>query len=71
MCVPVMPVGNSPSPVKRFANWNYCWTHGCDVHDNHTSATCQSPKPGHNYYATRNNMMGGSQKGMWKTILPS
>ena len=32
-----------PSPVKRFENWNSCHTHGGDVDDNHTSATCTRP----------------------------
>ena len=64
-------IHNPPSPVKRFANWNYCWSHGGDIHNDHHSATCQNPKPGHQWHATRQNMLGGSTKGMWKHILPS
>ena len=28
---------------KRNKNNNYCWTHGHDCHDTHTSATCKTP----------------------------
>mmetsp|Transcript_14753 Transcript_14753/g.20914 ORF Transcript_14753/g.20914 Transcript_14753/m.20914 type:complete len:541 (+) Transcript_14753:121-1743(+) len=59
------------NPVKRFENDNYCWTHGCDVQPGHTSMTCTNPAPGHNVYATRFNMMGGSMKGSHKTLKPS
>jgi hypothetical protein len=33
---PVYP----PMPYKQYENWNYCHTHGGDVEDAHTSATC-------------------------------
>jgi uncharacterized membrane protein YgcG len=29
-----------PTPCKQWENWNYCHTHGGDVKDAHTSATC-------------------------------
>lgn len=67
----MIPLPNPPLPVKKFANWNYFWTHGCDIHHNHTSATCMNPALGHNFNATRNNMMGGNTKGQWKTVLLS
>lgn len=60
-----------PTPYKRYENWHYCHTHGGDVDDNHTSATCARPGPTHNPNATRNNTMGGSSAGLHKTILPS
>ena len=60
-----------PNPVKRFENMNYCHTHGGDVDDGHTSATCTRPGHYHNYYATRDNTMGGSISGLHKTIMPS
>jgi len=60
-----------PNPVRRFENMNYCHTHGGDVDDGHTSATCTRPGLYHNYYATRDNTMGGSISGLHKTILPS
>eukprot|EP00957_Ditylum_brightwellii_P043646 3309044-Ditylum_brightwellii.AAC.1 len=40
--------GNQPNPYKRFNNYNYCWSHGYDVPDDHTSQNCPNPKNGHN-----------------------
>jgi hypothetical protein len=60
-----------PTPYKRYENRNYCHTHGSDVEDCHTSATCIRRGPIHNPNTTRANMMGGSSAGMHKTILPS
>jgi hypothetical protein len=60
-----------PTPSKRFDNWNYCSTHGGDIHNTHTSRTCHHPGPLHNPSATSANMMGGSTAGLHKTILPS
>jgi hypothetical protein len=59
-----------PNPYKRWENWNYCLTHGGDVEDWHTSATCGYRHPAHNPNATRANIMGGLVAGMHKTILP-
>jgi hypothetical protein len=44
-------------------NTNYCWTHGYAVSRNHTSQGCAGPKEGHQREATRQNNMGGSQRG--------
>lgn len=44
----------------RFANTNYCWTHGYRIADSHTSATCHARADGHQAEATRQNTMGGS-----------
>jgi hypothetical protein len=42
--------------VKRFANWNACYTCGLDVPDGHTSMTCQAQRrAGHNVCFTRQN----------------
>ena len=60
-----------PNPVKLFENKNYCWTHGHDVEDDHTSATCNNPLPGHQYNAAKNNTMGGNPKKDHKYIMPS
>ncbi len=38
----------------------YCWTHSYKVKVGHTSATCMSPRTGHQLGATRANKMGGS-----------
>ncbi len=59
-----------PNPYKQWENQNYCHSHGGDVDNNHTSATCGKPGPMHNPNATRTNIMGGSVAGMHKTILP-
>jgi hypothetical protein len=45
----------NPSPS------NYCWTHGYNVGNTHTSLTCKHLKPGHKKEATRADNMGGSQ----------
>ncbi len=39
--------GNSPSPIKCFENGNYCRTHGGDVDNYHTSATCSRSGENH------------------------
>ncbi len=36
-----------PSPLKQFKNGNYCHTHGGDIHNTHTSATCAQPGKNH------------------------
>ena len=54
------PGQTQPNLIKRFANWNYCFTHGYDVHGDHTSLTCKKPCYKHNWYATRQNTMNGS-----------
>ncbi len=59
------------SPLKRFKNWNYCHTHGGNIHNTHTSATCAQPGENHQRAATRSNTMDGNNKGLHKTILLS
>ncbi len=59
-----------PNPYKHWENWNYCSTHGGDIEDWHTSATCGYWRPAHNPNVTRANIMGGLVAGMHKTILP-
>ena len=51
------------NPVKYHKNWNYCWSCGFDVADDHTSGTCPYPKPGHIYHATRENSLQRMPKG--------
>jgi hypothetical protein len=56
---PMVPtqMGNAPSPIKRYANWNACFLCGFDVEDGHTSATCPMEwrKPNHQVRYTRAN----------------
>ena len=40
--------------------WGYCWTHGYQVHKNHSSSTCKHKADGHKDCATRANTMHGS-----------
>jgi hypothetical protein len=53
-----------PRSVRRFNNDNYCWTHGCDLHPNHTGPKCKNKKIGHKNEATVTNRMGGSTKNL-------
>jgi hypothetical protein len=39
----------------------YFWTHGYKVSSTHTSLSCNFPKQGYNWEATRADNMGGSQ----------
>ena len=72
-------IPNVPNPVKRFNNWNYCFTCGYDVEDNHTSKTCPMHwrRHGHQEDCNRNNVQqyaaAGHQpsvKGQHKNQLP-
>ena len=63
--------GSQRNPYRVYENQNYCWTHGHHVEDDHTSATCTMPKPGHQFQATKMNTMGGTDAGSHKTIMPS
>ena len=53
------PRGNRST--RFFTNMNCCWSHGFDIGNNHTSATCRNPKEGHKREATVTNQMGGDQ----------
>jgi hypothetical protein len=64
------PMQSRPPNAKKFPNMNYCWTHGADISDNHTSMSCQHPAaPYHQPGATRYNTMGGSQKDIHKVTM--
>jgi hypothetical protein len=39
------PTWYASTPYKHWENWNYCHTHGGDIEDCHTSATCGKPGP--------------------------
>jgi hypothetical protein len=53
-------MGNEPSPVKRYANWNACFACGFIVEDGHTSMMCpmQWRKPNHQVGYTQVNAAG-------------
>ena len=46
---------------KKYNNKNYCWSHGYDPSDPHTSKTCTSTQYGHIQESMQRNPMGGSQ----------
>ena len=70
----VPPAGNiqqyptTPVPPKKKRNKKYCWTHGMCNHD---GFNCKFAAQGHNPYATRNNMMGGNDKGLKRQTQPN
>jgi hypothetical protein len=75
--VPAQGTTNAPSPVKRFATWNTCFSCGVDVAEGHTSATCpfEWGKPNHQVGYTCENAVlyaayGPSTKGQHKTHFP-
>ena len=51
----------APRTERRWSNTNYCWTHGCDIDDDHTSKSCIHQSPNHKTAATFTNRMGGSE----------
>lgn len=51
---------NQDSTKRRYNNNNYCWTHGFDIHNTHTSQSCNFPNEGHQREATRADTKGGS-----------
>jgi hypothetical protein len=69
---------NAPSPIKRFANLNACFSCGFDVADGHTLATCPFEwcKPNHQVGYARENAAtyaayGPSMIGQQKTQFPA
>ena len=48
----------------KYSNNTYCWTHGADLHDSHTSATCEYPAEGHQADTTIDNRKGCSTKNL-------
>jgi hypothetical protein len=51
---------NRDSTKQRYTNDNYCWTHGFNIHNTHTSQSCNFPIEGHQRKATPTNTKGGS-----------
>ena len=56
------PAGTIPATtaVAESITLHYCWSHGLSRNAQHTSATCATPKPGHQNTATLLNPMNGS-----------
>jgi hypothetical protein len=55
--------GGGSHPLYKIKNNNYCWSHGYQVGLQHTSATCNDRKVGHNSAATKSNIIGGDTWG--------
>jgi hypothetical protein len=53
----IKPAWQGQRPAKTMANDNYCWSHGYQVHNEHTSASCKNQKDGHQKEVTKNNPM--------------
>ncbi len=62
---------SGPLPVKQYKNWNFCFTHGGNVNNNYTSATCACPSENHQCMATHTNTMGANLCYMNKNVFPS
>ena len=70
--------GQPPNPVKRFANWEACFSCGFDVEDGHNSRTCMNRRDNHQEGFDRTNWqqceamgMNFCRKGMHKTQFPN
>jgi hypothetical protein len=59
----IKPAWQGQRPIKTTNNVSYCWSHGYQVANSHTSATCNMKKSGHKDAANKNNPMGGVQWG--------
>jgi hypothetical protein len=53
------PTWQGQRPGKTTNNDTYCWSYGCQVHNEHTRTTWKNPKDGHKKEATKNKLMGG------------
>jgi hypothetical protein len=51
---------STPASSATPSGFHYCWSHGLGRSKNHTSATCNTPAPGHCSDATLTNMKGGN-----------
>ena len=49
-----------PRLTRKFQTDQYCWSHGCDLSGDHTSANCNNRKTGHQIDATIDNCNGRS-----------
>jgi hypothetical protein len=61
--IKINPVWQGQRPTRTTNNNSYCWSHGFQVANSHTSATCSVRKTGHHENTTRLDTMGGVQWG--------
>jgi small-conductance mechanosensitive channel len=55
----IKPACQGQRPAKSTNNNDYCWSHGHQVHKDHTSATCKARKYRHQETSNKDNTMGG------------
>jgi hypothetical protein len=63
LTIKIKPVWQGQRPARTTNNDSYCWSHGYQVANLHTSATCNVRKYGHQEAATKIDTMGGVQWG--------
>jgi hypothetical protein len=61
--IKIKPVWQGKRPARTTNNDSYCWSHGFQVANSHTSATCNVRKTGHQENVTRIDTMVGVQWG--------
>jgi hypothetical protein len=59
----IKPAWQGQRPAKSTNKNKYVWSHGHQVHKDHTSATCKARKDGHQETVTKDNTMGGVEWG--------
>jgi hypothetical protein len=59
----IKPACQGQQPPKTTNNDNYCWSHGYQVHNGHTSASCKNQKERHKIETTKANPTGGVKWG--------
>jgi hypothetical protein len=61
--IKIKPVCQGQRPTRNTSNESYCWSHGYQVANSHTSATCNVRKTWQEETATKVDTMGGVQWG--------
>jgi hypothetical protein len=61
--IKIKPVWQGQRPKRTTNNDSSCWSHGFQVAESHTSATCNVRKAGHQENTTKVDTMGGVQWG--------
>jgi hypothetical protein len=59
----IKPTRQGHRPAKRMNNDTSWWSHGYQIHKDHTSAMCKAPKERHKTKATKSNTMCGVKWG--------
>jgi hypothetical protein len=62
--IKIKTVWQGQRPARTTNNDSYCWSHGYQVANSHTSASCNVRKNGHQEASTKIDTMGGVQWGI-------